>query len=109
MPSGSLSRSSAVVLAGALAALGVPPAAHCQAPTARTASRPVPAALEPVPGAAANPTAAAPASAEPVVQRLTLDEAKQRVVANSKLLDLVTAELTYRAAYAQLMALIGQP
>ena len=93
MPSGSLSRSSAVVLAGALAALGVPPAAHCQAPTARTASRPVPAALEPVPGAAANPTAAAPASAEPVVQRLTLDEAKQRVVANSKLLALAAGNV----------------
>jgi outer membrane protein TolC len=69
----------AAAVSGALAAaLALTPAGHSQQP----APRPAP------------PAEAAPAApAQPAVERLTLDEAKKRVVANSKLLTLAATNV----------------
>src|SRR5262249_11532099 len=98
------------VLAGALsAALNLTAAAHGQTRTARALPQSGPSALQPVPVVNGGATAGPAVDPQPIVQRITLDEATQRIVANSKLLGLVKADLAYRTAHAQLMALIGQP
>jgi len=77
----------ALILASTLTlALNFTPTGHCQAPSGAPPTQTV-----------APPQAAAPAapaeSAPPAVQRLTLDDAKQRVVANSKLLALAATNV----------------
>src|SRR5262249_10292647 len=83
----------AAILASALtAALSLPPATHGQTPTARVLP-PAGPTSRPAAPAGSGATTAPPRSPQPVVQRLTLEEAKQRVVANSKLLALAATNI----------------
>jgi outer membrane protein TolC len=80
-----LTRRGAAVSVALAAALGRTPAGHAQTP----APRPAPPAAQ-----AAPPAEAAPAApVQPAVERLTLDEAKKRVVGNSKLLALAATNV----------------
>jgi outer membrane protein TolC len=84
----------AAILASALtAALNLTPATHGQTSSARVLSQAGPPASRPVAPAGSGATTAPPVSSQPVVQRLTLEEAKQRVVANSKLLALAATNV----------------
>jgi outer membrane protein TolC len=65
------------------------PASYTQAPPLSATLRPAPTALQAVPSAEPGVTT----NLQPPVERLTLDEAKQRAVANSKLLALAAANV----------------
>jgi outer membrane protein TolC len=94
MPSPSSSAGVAGILLSVLgAALTLTPAIHGQTPPTQLPPQIGASASHPVAAVEPDATTPPPSNAQPAVVRLTLDEAKQRVVANSKLLALAATNI----------------